>query len=335
MKAVVFYGPGEVALEDRPLPSPGPDEVLVRVQAASVCGTDVRIYRGEIEVAPPVVLGHDFAGVVERVGEEVEGIPPGMQVVVEPIRSCGACRVCMEGRYNLCPDGGFHGFTLDGGFSEYALIHAAGLHDARGLPWEEAGVVEPVVVALAALQKARPRLWDFLVVFGQGPIGLTITQVAKLHGLRVIAVDPLPRHLHIAQEMGADSVVNPDQVDPVQAILELTGGDGADVAIEASGAQLAVDWSAEVVRPGGKLVFVGEQTGLHGPPMEEMLNKELETSAVALGAGLYPRAIDLLAAGKVHMRPLITHTVSLEELPGVLERLSDGTLDAVKVLVRP
>ncbi|MDR7433852.1 MAG: alcohol dehydrogenase catalytic domain-containing protein [Armatimonadota bacterium] len=335
MKAVVFYGPGEVAVEERPLPSPGPDEVLVRVQAASVCGTDVRIYRGEIDVSPPVVLGHDFAGVVEKVGEEVEEVTRGMQVVVEPIRSCGACRVCMEGRYNLCPDGGFHGFNLDGGFSEYALVHVTCLHDAQGLPVEEAGAVEPVVVALASLRKANPHLWDYLVVFGQGPIGLTITQVAKLQGLRVIAVDPLPRRLDLAREMGADHVVNPDEVDPVQAVLELTGGNGADVAIEASGTQLAVDWSAEVVRPGGKLVFVGEQSGLHGPPMEEMMNKELETFAVALGAGLYPRAIDLLASGKVQMRPLITHTVTLEELPGVLEQLSDGTLEAVKVLVKP
>ena len=333
MKAAVFYGPRDMRIEERPSPQPGDDEVLNRVKAASVCGTDLHIFNGDLEVKTPLILGHDFSGVVEKAGKDVRGFREGDRVIAHMVRYCGDCFFCRQGRYNLCLRNTWMGFEIDGAFAEYVVVPA---RDTLPIPdrisFEEAAITEPTVVALRVMDLARPKIGETMAIFGQGPIGLVQTQVAKLAGLRVIAIDPLEERLELARSFGADHLLNPRKKNAVEAILELTDGLGVDYAVEDSGSQEAVDLAGEVTRPGGKVLLVGEGKELHGPPIQ---HRERAFIEVLVDPLKYPLALKLIAEGKVDVRTMISHDVGLEDIVGLFGALSAGELKAVKVLVKP
>lgn len=333
MKAAVFYGPKDMWIEERPLPQLREDEVLILVKAASICGTDLHIFNGNLEVETPLVLGHDFSGIVEEVGKDVTHFQKGDRVIAHMVRYCGECLFCRQGRYNLCLKNTYMGFEVDGAFAEYVIAPA---RDVILIPaevsLEEAAITEPIVMALRVMDFAQAKIGETMAIFGQGPIGLVQTQVAKLAGLRVIAIDPLEERLKLAEGFGANHVLNPRKKDIANAILKLTDGIGVDCAVEDSGSQEAIDLASRVTRPGGKVLFVGEGRDLRGPIIQ---HRERVFVEVLVDPWKYPLALKLLAEKRVDVRSLVTHEVKLDEIADLFKDFSEGRLKAVKVLVKP
>jgi threonine dehydrogenase-like Zn-dependent dehydrogenase len=335
MKAAVFYGPKDLRIEERSLPRLGDNEVLIRVKAASICGTDLHIFNGDLAVKTPLVLGHDFSGVIEEAEKGVNHFQKGDQVIAHIVRYCGECLFCRQGRYNLCLKNTYMGFGVDGAFAEYVVAPARDvILIPPGVSLEEAAITEPIVVALRVMDFVQPRIGKTMAIFGQGPIGLVQTQVAKLTGLYVIAIDPLEERLKLAEGFGADHVLNPRKMDIVDSIFKLTDGIGVNCAVEDSGSQEAIDLVSEVTRPGGKILFVGEGTDLHGPMIQHQERVFVE---VLVDPWKYPLALKLLAEKRVDVRSLITHEIKLDEIVDLFRDLSEGRgrLKAVKVLVKP
>ena len=333
MKAAVFYSPGDMRLEERPLPRLNDDEVLIRVKAASVCGTDLHIFNGDLEVETPLVLGHDFSGVVEEVGRDVTGFQKGNRVIAHMVRYCGECLFCRQGRYNLCLRNTWMGFEIDGAFAEYVVAPARDVIPIPSeVPLEEAAITEPIVVALRVMDFSQAGIGETMAIFGQGPIGLVQTQVAKLAGLRVITIDPLEERLGLAQGFGADHVLNPLKTNIVEAILKLTDGIGVHCAVEDSGSQEAVDLAGEVTRPGGRILFVGEGRRLRGPVVR---HRERILIEVLVDPWKYPLALELLVKKQIDVRSLVTHEIELDGIVDLFRDLTEGRLKVVKVLVKP
>lgn len=333
MKAAVFYGPKDMRLEERPLPRLRDDEVLIRVKAASICGTDLHIFNGDLAVKTPLVLGHDFSGVVEKTGKDVALFQMGDRVIAHIVRYCGECLFCKRGRYNLCLQNTWMGFEIDGAFAEYVVAPA---RDTIPIPdevlLEEAAITEPIVMALRVMDFTQAKIGETMAIFGQGPIGLVQTQVAKLAGLYVVAIDPLEERLKLARGFGADHVLNPRRKDVANAIFNLTDGIGVHCAVEDSGSQEAIDLAGEVTKPGGRILFVGEGRGLHGPMVQ---HRERVFIEVLVDPWKYPLALKLLAEKRVNVQSLITHEVQLDGIVNFFQDLSEGRRKAVKVLVKP
>uniref|UniRef100_A0A7C2VBI1 Enoyl reductase (ER) domain-containing protein n=1 Tax=Ignisphaera aggregans TaxID=334771 RepID=A0A7C2VBI1_9CREN len=240
MKALRLHGPKTLRLDDVEEPQIEPDEVLIRVEYAGVCGSDLHVYRGAMRnrVKYPAIPGHEFSGVVARVGSRVTWLSEGDRVVVNSVVPCGRCVTCAAGRPNICTNFKILGVDLPGAFAEYVKIRGDRVYRIpEGLSLREAALAEPFSVALHACRRANIEIGDTVVVIGQGPIGLCVTQAAKHYGAeKVIALEILGNRLELSKRVGADFAINPREVDPVKAVRELTNGIGADKVIEASGA---------------------------------------------------------------------------------------------------
>lgn len=320
MKAVVKTAPGvgNVSLEEVAEPSPPPGHVLIAVQAAGICGTDIHIYHDEFRSWPPVVLGHEVSGRVIALGEGVTGIPEGARVTTETYYStCGSCRFCREGRINLCPQRRSIGSAVNGGFAPLLVVPARNLHTLPDtLSFRAGALVEPLAcVVHGVLDVEHPRPGDLAVVAGPGAIGLLTLQVVRATGARVVMLGTAAdmHRLELARTLGADAVYMAGRDDAGAAIQELSGGAGADVVYECSGAGAAAHELLGHVRRGGRYV----QIGLFGKPiawdLEQVCYKELTvTGSNASVPSAWARALDLLATGRVRVEPLISGVYPLE-----------------------
>lgn len=334
MKAAVLYGKGNIVIEDRPIPKPRIDEVLVKIKAASICGTDLHFFGGELPIKEPRVLGHDFSGVVEAIGKNVTIFRKGDKVTSEIMRYCGECYHCLLGNYHLCVDNIFMGFEIDGAFQEYVTIPEKNVFKIpNGVSFEEAAILEPVTVSLHAMDFIQPKLGDRVAVFGQGPIGLVYDQVAMLQGLEVIGIDIRDDRLRLAKELGAKHTINPTKDNVKEKILSITSGIGVDYSVEAVGKQVTIDQASEVTRSGGKIIIIGEGKGLRGPPIR--LDDIAIFTVFNGGSRKHPIALSLISKGKVDVKKLITHTIDLTQVSDTLKKLCDGEMLAVKVIVKP
>jgi len=334
MKAAVLYGKGNIGIEERPVPKPQIDEVLVRIKAASICGTDLHFFRGELSIKESRVLGHDFSGVVEAIGKSVTMFRRGDRVTSEIMRYCGECYYCLSGNYHLCVDNTFMGFEIDGAFQEYVTIPEKNVFKIPdGVSFEEAAILEPVTVSLHAMDFIQPKLGDRVAVFGQGPIGLVYDQVAMLQGLEVIGIDIQDDRLRLAKELGVDHTINPMKDNVKERILSITSGIGVDYSVEAIGKQVTIDQASEVTRSGGKIIIIGEGRDLRGPPLR--LDDIAIFTVFNGGSRKHSIALDLISKGKVNVKKLITHTIDLTQVSDTIKKLCDGTMLAVKVIVKP
>lgn len=337
MKAAVFYGPYDIRIEERDVPKYGKNDVLIKLRAAYVCGTDVHIYSGNFDVPAPLIIGHNYSGEIEAVGSDVRDFRQGDRVMVEPVRYCDECFYCQMGRYNICSHRVLPGMEKDGAFAEYTAVPS---RNAFKIPekvsFEEAAAMEPAAVALHAMDFAKPLIGEYVAIIGQGPMGLVQTQMARLCGLKVIAVDLIPYRLELAKKLGADHVVNASRSDPVKEVVGLTG-EGADIVLESSGSVKGVKLTTKLARPAGRIVIVGSSRELlkHGPNSEEILTKELIVYGVAGSAWKYSLAMNLVAEGKIDIKSLITHRFPLEEIKGALETARRKEKNVVMVLVIP
>ncbi len=260
MIKAMWHGPGDLRLEEVPVPGAGPGEVVVEVKVALTCGTDVKIYRrGHPLVSPPFGLGHEFTGVVAEVGPGVQGVEKGMPVVTSNTAPCGVCFYCKRGQANLCDNR----TLLYGAYAQYILVPApivrANLRRIPdGVSFEHAALVEPLSCALFGAQESNVQIGDTVAIIGLGPIGLFFVSLCKLRGARVIAVDMSDGRLEVARQLGADEIIDAKAGDVVQAVRDRTDGKrGVDVAIEAAGSPETWERAIETARKGGLVTLFG------------------------------------------------------------------------------
>jgi len=340
MRASVLSGASSISVEQRPIPAVQSDEVLVRVAAVGVCGSDVHYYRegriGDFVVEGPLVLGHEVSGRIAAVGAGVDPGRIGQRVAIEPQRPCRVCWQCKSGRYNLCPEVAFYATPpVDGGMSEYAVIRADFAHLLPDHASYELGALcEPVSVGIhcCALTSVRPA--DTVVVMGAGPIGLLAVVAARQRGAgQVIASDIFPKRLEIARELGAIPVdVRSESIGGV--IEERTGGRGADKLFDTSGVRSVIEAAPNLMRKGGAIAVVGlpadDSVTYH---MLEVVDKELSIHGVFRYANTYASAVALVSSGQYPVEAVITDRVPLDEALAGFERTLTEKDSTIKVMI--
>jgi L-iditol 2-dehydrogenase len=324
-------------------PSLGPRDVLVRVAACGICGSDVHGYDGSSgRRIPPIVMGHEAAGTVAEVGAEVDRVRVGDRVTFDSTIFCGQCDVCRAGHVNLCGHRRVFGVSCDeyrqhGAYAELVAVPQNILHPLPPeLPFEHAALIEPVSVALHAVDLLKVKPGERAVVVGSGMIGLIVIQALRVAGCRdVIAVDIDAGRLQLARELGATHTIHSKQADAVSAVLELTGGRGADVSAEVVGNTAALSTAVRSVTRGGRVVLVGNISPEVALPLQIVVSRELTLFGSCASAGEYPRAIELVACGAIRVAPLISALAPLAEGPQWFERLYAREPGLMKVVLQP
>jgi alcohol dehydrogenase len=319
MRALVYEGPGRKAFREVPDPEITDDgDVIVRVDATTICGTDLHILMDNVPVAPGRILGHEAVGTVEEVGEGVRRLRPGDRVLVPCISGCGTCRFCRDGRYGQCLGGGgwILGHTIDGTQADYVRVPFADTSTHR-VP---DGVSDEEILMLADLLPAGyevgvlaggVRPGDVVAVVGTGPIGLSAITSAQLYSpSHIVAIDLSDTRLEAAKQFGADVALRED---PLAAIKDLTGGLGADVAIEAAGGHASFELAVSLVRPGGRIANIG----VHGQPatlhLEEQWIRDITITTGLVDTSSIPTLMRLITTGQIDAKRFITHHFGLEE----------------------
>ncbi|MET7824178.1 alcohol dehydrogenase catalytic domain-containing protein [Streptomyces sp. NPDC005386] len=342
MKALVFHGPGKSAWEA--VPDPGIQEatdVIVRVDAVTICGTDLHILKGDVpEVRPGTVLGHEAVGEVVEVGDSVRTVRPGDRVLVSCITACGHCRFCREGTYGQCLGGGgwILGHLIDGTQAEYVRVPHADLstHLLPGAVDSKDAVlladIFPTAYEVGVLN-GRVRPGDTVVVVGVGPVGLAAIATARLYSPeRIVAVDIAPARLDAAKGLGADAVATADEAE--QLVSDLTDGLGADVVVEAVGVPESFEMCTRMVRPGGHVANVG----VHGKPatlhLENLWIKNLTITTGLVDTYTTPTLLRMSAAGRLPTASLVTHTFQMDQMEEAYDVFARaGDTGALKVLL--
>lgn len=340
----VSAGPG-AELQEIPVPEPGPGEVLIKVEAASICGTDLHIYEWDDLMAgrmkPPITFGHEMTGRIERLGPGVEHLAPGAQVSVETHLYCGHCATCRAGRAHICENLRIVGVDVEGGFAEYIAIPAQNAWAVGpGVPPEVASIYEPfgnAVHAAFAGGGASEIAAGTVAVVGCGPIGLFAVGITRAIGARqVIAVEPNEFRAGLAEQMGADVVVDPTATDPVAAVLDAGGGHGAEVVLEMSGNHRAIDQGTRMLAPGGRMSLLGLPTGETALDLtDQVIFKESRLIGIT-GRELFrtwQQTSTLLETGMVDVSPVITHRFPLERFEEAFEAATSG--QSAKVILLP
>jgi alcohol dehydrogenase len=344
MKALVYHGPGQRAWEDVPDPHiQEPGDAIVRIDSSTICGTDLHILKGDVpEVVPGTILGHEAVGTVVEVGSGVATLKEGDRVLISCITSCGRCRFCKEGRYGLCTGGGgwIFGHTIDGLQAEYARVPFADtsvypvppqLTDTQVLFLAD---IVPTAYEVGVLNgKVGPG--DTVAIVGAGPIGLAAVLTAKLFTpARIVVIDLADARLERARELGADVVVNNGAEDAVARVLELTGGLGADVAIEAVGVPETFELCTQLVRPGGRVANVG----VHGHPatlhLERLWIRDVTITTGLVDTFSTPRLLQLIEQGRLDATPFATHSFPLGETMSAYDTFAEAAeTHALKVVL--
>jgi (R,R)-butanediol dehydrogenase / meso-butanediol dehydrogenase / diacetyl reductase len=349
MKALRWHARRDIRLEDVPVPSPAPGDVLVEVAACGLCGSDLHEYlHGPVYipktphpltgVLPPVTLGHEFAGRVVAVGAGVHHPRFGDRVAVNPCLFCGTCAWCRRGRGNHCAKLATLGLSRDGALAPLVTVPATGCHALPPEVDDEQGaVVEPLAVAVHACARARLLGGERVAVVGAGAIGLLLLQVLKAKGAGfTVVVEPRAERRRLARVLGADEVIDPDAVDPARAIADLTGGERVDVAFECVGHEAAFAVALRAAGKGGRVVVVGLVPEPVTVNLLGLLAHEKEIVGSSAYVGEFPEAIALLASGRVRVTPLVTGRVPLARgVSDGLEALLQREAGHVKILVMP
>lgn len=342
MKTAVMLGIGKMGFEERDIPQPKDNEVLVQLEYVGICGSDLHYYEtgaiGDYVVKPPFVLGHEPGGTVVEVGKNVKHLKAGDRVALEPGRTCGHCEFCKEGKYNLCPEVVFFATPpVDGVFQEY-VAHEADLcfKLPDNVSTMEGALIEPLAVGFHAAIQGDAHLGQKAVVMGAGCIGLVSMMALKARGVsEVYVVDIMEKRLEKALELGAAGVINGAKEDVAQKVNEITNGRGMDLVIETAGTEITTRQAIQIARKGSNIVLVGySKTGEMTLPMSLVLDKELTFKTVFRYRHIYPMAIEAVAAGKVDLKGIVTDIFTLDEAQKAMDYSVNNKADIVKAVIK-
>lgn len=343
MRALLLSEYKKLSVVEMPTPEIGDDDVLVRVRACGICGSDIHGYDGSTgRRIPPLVMGHEAAGVIERVGRGVRGLVTGDRVSFDSTVSCGTCDFCRRGQMNLCDNRTVLGvscgdYRRHGAFAEYVAVPARIVYKLPdGLSFEQAALLEAVSIAVHAVNRHVPKPDETVVVIGSGMIGLLIVQVLTHKGSRnIIAVDLDPRKLALARRMGATHTLNSTDTDVPAAVRKVTGGGGVDVSFEVVGHSATVVSAIRTLRKGGTVVLVGNLSPNVELPLQDVVSREISILGSCASNGEIPECIDLLTQGGVDVDPIISLRAPLDEGPELFARLYRGDSTLMKVIIQP
>lgn len=341
MKAAVMTEVGKIEMQERPVPAPKEDEVLVKVEYVGICGSDIHYYEhgriGNFVVEKPIILGHECAGTITEVGSAVKNLKIGDRVALEPGVPCGKCEFCMTGRYNLCPDVVFMATPpYDGAFVEY-IAHPANM--AFLLPDNmstmEGALVEPLAVGFHAAQQSGASVGQTAVVLGAGCIGLVTMLSLHSMGVKTVYVaDVIEKRLEKAKELGATAVFNSKEQDVCKEIEKLTGGKGVDLVFETAGNAITTQMTSFLVKKGGTITLVGMSPN---PEINynfgNILDKEATIKSVFRYRNIYPKAIQAIAAGDIPIKDIVSDIFPFEETEKAIQYNINNKANVTKAVI--
>ena len=334
------YFLGNKTIETRPLTmgEPGAGQALLRVCACGVCGTDVHIYeggKGSADVTPPVILGHEFSGYVEKVGPGVSHIKPGQLVTVDPNIYCGICLPCRQGQKQMCHSMGAVGVNMDGGFADYCMAPASQcVPVAEGTDPELAAMAEPIACCLHGIDRAGIRPGENVLVVGGGTIGQIMLQLARLAGAaKVVLSEPVEKRRTLALELGADAAIDPIHENLNERLNEILGVEGADVVIECVGHPRTSAQAIDAAARCGRILLFGvpHPEAVLQTNMYPIFQKELTIMGSFVNPDTQSRAVALIASGQLKLKPLITHRYPVSQLEDAIKMQTSA--ESIKVLV--
>jgi L-iditol 2-dehydrogenase len=342
MKALLLSQYKQLELTEIPVPEPGPDEVLVRVAACGICGSDVHGYDGSSgRRIPPLVMGHEAAGTIAAMGRNVKDLKQGERVTFDSTVSCGDCANCLRGENNLCDRREVLGVSCGdyrraGAFAEYVLVPARIVyHLPDNLPFAEAAMLEAVAVALHGVSLAAVQKGNTALVVGSGTIGLLLQQALRAAGCsHIFVTDVDDTRLKLSKELGVTETFRAGP-DFQNQLLERTAGNGVDVVMEAVGITDTIATAIDAVRKGGTVVLVGNITPQVTIHLQKVVSRQIRLQGSCASAGEYPRAIELMSSGAIRVRPLISAIAPLEEGPRWFDRLYSHEPNLMKVVLTP
>lgn len=341
LRAVCLYGPKDIRVVEVNEPKPDFGEVVIKVKAASICGTDMHYYRGEaFPVKLPIIIGHEYSGVVVEVGEGVKNIAKGDRVIGPPYVGCGRCHYCLSGRHQLCLNRLAFGVNIDGCMAEYVKIPMADVALCKlpnELTFEEGALIGDMFsTAFHCIERAEIRAGDVVVIFGTGPIGLSTALIVNMSGVsRVVAVDCRDEALNNAGKLGISSTINIEKEDVAEKVRKLTNGLGADIAIDAAGAQETLKSAIGCLKMGGRLVIEAVFTNLPKINLKKVTMGELEIHGSLCPADIknLNRVITFIKLRQIDLKPLITHRFDLSSAPQAFEIIQNKVGNPIKIIL--
>lgn len=346
MKAVRLYSPGDLRVEEIPVPGISEDEVLVKVKAVGVCGSDIPRVNKYGTYKSPLTVGHEFGGEVEKVGNKVTNFSVGDRVSVAPLIPCFNCEWCKAGEYSLCEHYDYYGSRRDGAMAEYIAVHQNNLIKfSKEVSFDDIATLDPCANAAHGLIRGGFREGETLCVYGTGPIGLYVIQYAKIFGAKkVIAVDVFDEKLEIASKMGADVIINGKRDNPIQSILDATEGSGTDMVIDLTGVPFIQDSCILSAKKMGRIVFLGishKPLDLSEKAVDSILRKQLSvigswnSFSHPFPGKEWTESVRFFEEGKLSSKYMISHRLSLDEAPEMFRRIAQGNLFFNKIMFYP
>ena len=343
MKALMYIAPLKFEYTDAPMPAPADQEVLVRVKAVGICGSDVHGYTGSTgRRIPPLIMGHEAAGVIEALGAKVTGYAVGDRVTFDSTVYCNECPACRQGRVNLCQNREILGvstptFRRHGAMADYVVVPQWLLYRLpEAVSFEEAALIEPAGVGMHAARITPIDVNDVVVVIGAGQIGLFAMQAARIRGAATLVVmDVREERLAFAKQLGADVTIHSGQGDPAEALRRATGRPAADVVLEAVGLEQTVQLALRLTKLGGNLTLIGNVTPAVQVNLQQIISKEVTIRGSAAIAGEYPACLNYIAQGRLQAKPMISRRMPLAQGQAAFDALHHQEPGLVKIVLHP
>lgn len=340
MRAARTVSKETIEYVDLPTPVPNPGEAVIRIEHVTLCGTDLHIWEDDYTTELPIIQGHELAGTVVDVAQGVTRVKVGDRVAIDPLRACGECAACRRGKSNVCPDLVVLGCYCDGGLAEEIAWEAERLHVLpKSMPTDIAPLAEPFAIALQAVRRGRAAAGDTVLVLGAGPIGLLASLALSDLGATVIAADTLPDRLALARRFGAQETILVDPAvefpgpDGAAIIERLTGGEGPDLVIEATGVPISLANAVRTVAAGGRITQVGIAKRDVTFPMHLLPFKEIDIVGSRNSEGLIPECLEIIARHPETVRSLITHRFDFDDLDAAYRTMGDRSIPVGKIAI--
>ena len=336
MKALCVQSPNNMVIEERPIPIiQQTNEVLIKVKAAGICGSDMHIYHGTSPVATyPRVIGHEIAGEIISIGDDVKKFHVGDHVVLDPVISCGNCYQCRIGRQNVCQKLKVRGVHEDGGYQEFIVLPEENIHGIpKSISWEEAIMIEPFTIAEQVCSRAEVTKNDVVFIMGAGPVGLSILKMVKLYGATCFISDIMDYKLNLAKKYGADGVINAQEVDVMSTIMKLTEGNGATVVIDAVCSTKSFEQSLSYVCAAGRVIPLGFNKEFSSIAQFNITAREIDIRGSRLHNNKFPTVINRFIEGTINVSDMITHRFHFLEINKALKLIESQDSQLGKVVL--